>query len=416
MKAVILASGLSKRMNDKKPKPLLRLLGIPIIEHTIRKLISRNYKVVVVYHREEIKEYLSKNFPEIEFVYNPEPERENGYSLYLVKNYVEDDFLLLMSDHYYGDEFFNKVKRYERTVLFVSKFVYDEEEATKVKVDGENIISIGKNLKDYDFFDTGFFYCKKEIFSYIERIVKDRYKITITDIMIELSKDKKIGYEIIEEIWFDIDTRKDLIFAEKFLEKRLIKKEDGIISRNINRKISIKLSKFLVRYNIFTPNVVTIISFILGIISSIMFLMNKYILAGILTQISSIIDGCDGEIARIKSMRSKFGAVLDSILDRYADSLIFFSAAISYGFSTITAIAIFLTLTATILISYTSHLTNLRPKIMSRDVRLFLVMLGSLLTVFNEILLLYTLIAIGIISHLDVFVSILRYKKLGSKY
>lgn len=412
MKAVILASGLSRRMKDKKPKPLIELLGLPIIEHTIRKLRNKNIGIIVVYHREEIKNYLSKNFPEIEFVYNPEPERENGYSLYLVKNLIEDDFLLLMSDHYYGDGFFDRIKRYEKTIIFVSKFVYDEEEATKVKVDDGHVIDIGKNLKEYDFFDTGFFYCKKEIFTYIERIIKDKYKITISDIIIELSKDKKVGYEIVEEVWFDIDTRNDLKYAEKFLERSLIKKEDGIVSKKINRKISIKISKILVKYDIFTPNVITIISFIIAIISGIFFLLKKYILAGILAQVSSIVDGCDGEVARIKSMRSKFGAIFDSILDRYADSFIFFAAASSFGFSDIINLTLFLTISATIMISYASHLTKIRPKLMSRDVRLFLVMIGSLLTMFNEYLLLYTLLSIGILSHIDVFSIILRSKNL----
>ena len=412
MKAVILASGLSRRMKDKKPKPLIELLGLPIIEHTIRKLRNKNIGIIVVYHREEIKNYLSKNFPEIEFVYNPEPERENGYSLYLVKNLIEDDFLLLMSDHYYGDGFFDRIKRYEKTIIFVSKFVYDEEEATKVKVDDGHVIDIGKNLKEYDFFDTGFFYCKKEIFTYIERIIKDKYKITISDIIIELSKDKKVGYEIVEEVWFDIDTRNDLKYAEKFLERSLIKKEDGIVSKKINRKISIKISKILVKYDVFTPNVITIISFIIAIISGIFFLLKKYILAGILAQVSSIVDGCDGEVARIKSMRSKFGAIFDSILDRYADSFIFFAAASSFGFSDIINLTLFLTISATIMISYASHLTKIRPKLMSRDVRLFLVMIGSLLTMFNEYLLLYTLLSIGILSHIDVFSIILRSKNL----
>ncbi len=412
MKAVILASGLSRRMKDKKPKPLIELLGLPIIEHTIRKLRNKNIGIIVVYHREEIKNYLSKNFPEIEFVYNPEPERENGYSLYLVKNLIEDDFLLLMSDHYYGDGFFDRIKRYEKTIIFVSKFVYDEEEATKVKVDDGHVIDIGKNLKEYDFFDTGFFYCKKEIFTYIERIIKDKYKITISDIIIELSKDKKVGYEIVEEVWFDIDTRNDLKYAEKFLERSLIKKEDGIVSKKINRKISIKISKILVKYDVFTPNMITIISFIIAIISGIFFLLKKYILAGILAQVSSIVDGCDGEVARIKSMRSKFGAIFDSILDRYADSFIFFAAASSFGFSDIINLTLFLTISATIMISYASHLTKIRPKLMSRDVRLFLVMIGSLLTMFNEYLLLYTLLSIGILSHIDVFSIILRSKNL----
>jgi len=44
-----------------------------------------------------------------------------------------------------------------------------------------------------------------------------------------------------------------------------------------------------------------------------------------LAQISSIIDGCDGEIARLKFQTSEFGGWYDAILDRYADAFLLFS-------------------------------------------------------------------------------------------
>lgn len=41
-----------------------------------------------------------------------------------------------------------------------------------------------------------------------------------------------------------------------------------------------------------------------------------------MTQFASILDGVDGEIARLKFMRSNYGGLLDAILDRYGDFLI----------------------------------------------------------------------------------------------
>jgi CDP-L-myo-inositol myo-inositolphosphotransferase len=41
---------------------------------------------------------------------------------------------------------------------------------------------------------------------------------------------------------------------------------------------------------------------------------------GLMAQLASIIDGCDGEIARLKWQQSDYGAWLDAVLDRYADS------------------------------------------------------------------------------------------------
>jgi CDP-L-myo-inositol myo-inositolphosphotransferase len=48
------------------------------------------------------------------------------------------------------------------------------------------------------------------------------------------------------------------------------------------------------------------------------------LIGGILAQIASIIDGCDGEIARLKFQASEFGGWYDAVLDRYADAFLLF--------------------------------------------------------------------------------------------
>jgi len=105
------------------------------------------------------------------------------------------------------------------------------------------------------------------------------------------------------------------------------KPTDGIISRHINRKVSIRISKILLKTGI-TPNHVSIITFLIALSAAFMFLRGNIILGGILTQLTSIIDGVDGEIARMKNMQTNFGAYFDSILDRYADALILSSITI----------------------------------------------------------------------------------------
>ena len=85
-----------------------------------------------------------------------------------------------------------------------------------------------------------------------------------------------------------------------------MKLEDGIISKYLNRKISLRISKWLCSYDI-SPNVITSISFILSIISAFFFMSHaffpySYAIGGIIAQISSVIDGVDGEIARLKML------------------------------------------------------------------------------------------------------------------
>ncbi len=412
MKAVILAAGLGTRMQSSTPKPLLNLFGMPILEHTLRKL--RGYEIIVVYHLKEIADFIKKKFPEVKLIYNPHPEKENGYSLYLAKKHVEDDFILLMADHYYSDDFFNNLndmKKFKRTTIFVSENCYNPEEATKVKVSDGDVVDIGKKIKDYNYFDTGFFYCKKNIFEYVEKLKNKKEKIRLSDVIREAAKKREVGYKVLNAFWIDIDTKEELKYAEKFIRQSLTKTMDGIVSKNINRKISTRITKFLVKYDFITPNVVTIISTLIGLLSFLSFFKNPA-LGGILAQLSSIIDGCDGEIARIKNMKSKFGGVLDSLLDRYVDVLIVFAIFLVYGFTYLSAFAFLLAVTGSVFISYLWHLTNVRAVFATRDVRLFIVMVGGILALFSKEFLLYTLFTIGIIAHVEAWLIMFKFAKM----
>ena len=95
---------------------------------------------------------------------------------------------------------------------------------------------------------------------------------------------------------------------------------DGYVSRYINRRISDPIAKLLVWTRI-TPNQISITSLVLAVFSFLSFIYNWNIAAGLLAQLSSVIDGVDGSLARLKGMSSEFGGFLDSILDRYADML-----------------------------------------------------------------------------------------------
>ena len=96
---------------------------------------------------------------------------------------------------------------------------------------------------------------------------------------------------------------------------------NGYVSRHINRKISEPVARLLTKTKV-TPNQVTWMAFGIALMSFFSFILGQNIIAGLLVQLSSIVDGIDGSLARLKGMTSEFGGFLDSILDRYADILI----------------------------------------------------------------------------------------------
>ena len=404
MKAVILAAGFGKRLSSLGiPKPLVKLFGLPLIEHKLVKL--KGHPVAVVYHHPQVGEFLRKRYPDVTLIYNPHPERENGYSLYLAKDFVGGEpFLLLMADHYYGEEFFKQISpNVERTTLFVSQYATDPQEATKVKTEGIFITKIGKELKDFNYFDTGFFICHPEVFKYAEELLNRKEKLKLSEVMQALADDRKLLYKKVDGFWIDIDTPRDLRVAEKAIEKSLIKPTDGLVSRFLNRKISAKISRLLMALEFLTPNIVTIITTLLGIAAAVPFLLGEYLLGGLLLQLASILDGCDGEIARIKNLKSPFGALLDSVADRYVDTLAVFFIFLSLPKDLWSYWALYLSLTGSIMVSYVSHLGKIRPLFATRDLRIFLIFLFSIAATFlGPIAMLVLLWVLGLLTHLAV--------------
>ncbi len=108
--------------------------------------------------------------------------------------------------------------------------------------------------------------------------------------------------------------------TEKTKNVLYVKPGDGPISRLINRPVSTRISRFTLRvFPEVTPNMFTFASTIIGVIGGILVAMRIFILGALFIQLSSIIDGCDGEIARIKNLQSAHGDALDSLFDRLVD-------------------------------------------------------------------------------------------------
>ena len=74
----------------------------------------------------------------------------------------------------------------------------------------------------------------------------------------------------------------------------------------------------------FSPNALTVIGFLITVIAAFVIPHNVR-LGGVFILIGGAFDMLDGMVARAKGKTSKFGAFLDSVLDRYSDAFIFLS-------------------------------------------------------------------------------------------
>ena len=128
---------------------------------------------------------------------------------------------------------------------------------------------------------------------------------------------------------YDTRSPERIFFVENQLFKDLIKDTEGFMSRHFERKISIAISKRLVETSI-TPNQITVISMLIGLSGAFFMGISRglwQILGSILFLTHSIMDGCDGEIARIKFSESRLGGLLDFWGDNVVHSVVFIAIA-----------------------------------------------------------------------------------------
>jgi phosphatidylglycerophosphate synthase len=119
--------------------------------------------------------------------------------------------------------------------------------------------------------------------------------------------------------------------AERWLLRGSAKSHDGFVSRYLNRPISRAVSRFLLRTAV-TPNAWTWGITLCPVIAFLFLVRGDYL--GLVTgaailQLHSVLDGCDGEIARAKYLDSEKGPGLDALGDLI--SLLLFALGLGVG-------------------------------------------------------------------------------------
>ncbi|MEE8428854.1 MAG: CDP-alcohol phosphatidyltransferase family protein, partial [Gammaproteobacteria bacterium] len=213
---------------------------------------------------------------------------------------------------------------------------------------------------------------------------------------------------LMDGFWIDVDDPAAFRKAEQALLKRLRDKpNDGPVARYLNRPLSVRISRYLVQHDV-TPNQISLFSFLCSVLAAGLFMLGGYfflIVGGVLAQFASIVDGCDGEVARLKYQSSDFGGWFDAVLDRYADAFLLFGLTwhlLMVEMNGWILLVGFMAIIGSFMLSYTADKydklmcermqaggkAGLR---MGRDVRVFLIFLGA---VANMVLPVLVLIAV----------------------
>lgn len=135
----------------------------------------------------------------------------------------------------------------------------------------------------------------------------------------------------------------------------------------------------------FSPNIVSLASLVASFVAGILYASGSFCAGGIVLLLSGFLDTLDGTIARLTEQSTRFGALLDSVLDRYADFFIFAGLLIYYRYHGVFFIII-LAILGSFMVSYVKARAESLGKmrvvgLMQRPERVLLIVAGSLLTV-----------------------------------
>jgi len=352
---------------------------------------------------------------------NEKWEKGNGLSVLKAKGFLDDNFILLMGDHIFDEGILKRLKgeslQNGEVILAVdynisSNSLVDIEDVTKVLVENGKVADIGKGLTGYNTYDTGIFLCSPAIFSAIEISIARNDDSTLSGAIRVMARDGNVRtFDIGGGLWIDVDDEEAFYKAEKVLTEKIKKPSDGPVSMYLNRHMSVMVSKYLVKTAI-TPNLISLFSFILSLIGTAFFFFGSYIAlatGGVLIQIASIVDGCDGEVARLKYQESDFGGWFDAVLDRYADAFILFGLTcytLIPGYNLLSLSVGFMAIVGSFMNSYMADkYDGLMRKLLGgnrgyfrigRDVRVFIVFVGA---VINQAFL--TLLFLALLANIE---------------
>ncbi len=132
-----------------------------------------------------------------------------------------------------------------------------------------------------------------------------------------------------------------------------------------------------------SPNMLTVIGFAVALVVAFVLASGQLRLGGVLMILAAVFDAFDGTLARVSNRTSRFGAFLDSTLDRYSESVIFLGLLVYYfqaGIQTEAILAV-VALVGSLMVSYTRARAeglglNIKSGLLTRVERVLILIVG----------------------------------------
>lgn len=219
MQCVILAAGKGTRMLPitlTTPKPLVFVLGKPIIEHVIEALPQSITELIIVvgYRSDDLKKYLGEVYKGLPVSYVHQPELlGTAHALHLCKDILKSRFLIMAADDIHGTEALQKLVSFD-SALAVSPSEHPERFGV-VATDSNGYVTeiIEKPARPQtNLVSTGAMVLNKDIFLYSGPL-HTTGEYYLPDILTEYAKTHPIQ-AVIQNMWIPIGYPEDIKTAE----------------------------------------------------------------------------------------------------------------------------------------------------------------------------------------------------------
>lgn len=233
---VILAAGNGSRLSAQRgelPKPLVRVAGRTLIEHALDQAAAAGVEEAIIVtgksadqmraHLETVETPLK-----LTLVHNERYHDPNGVSLLCAEPFVTGPFYLQMADHVFAHPVLAQLDRVEGAVAGHCRLLVDfhpvnldEADATKVRVSGQRITSIGKDVYPYDAVDTGCFRLDERVFEALREVARTEAPSVTLGMRRLIAQGIFSAVSLTGVRWTDVDTPEDYAKAELLLSAQL---------------------------------------------------------------------------------------------------------------------------------------------------------------------------------------------------
>ncbi|MBC8072698.1 MAG: CDP-alcohol phosphatidyltransferase family protein [Deltaproteobacteria bacterium] len=339
--AVLLATHAFARGRRTIPTALVRCGGITLLKRAMLTLARNGVRrFVIVMADTEVRRAAEADKQlaglEVVWVHNAERPADDAYSLFRARPHLRGEFFVAPVDRVFSGDVLKALLAgpLEGATLAVAKAdrpaLPPADQTVELHL-RDRVAALGGRA---DACTTGVFTADRSLFDALDRRDEGGELRPLGEAIAELATHGTVrAADIGDAWWHPVRNTLERQAAQAVLIRSLRKSVDGLIARHINRRFSLAATRLLMNTPV-RPNHVTAFSLLVSVAAAVTAAWataaSPWWLAvgAVLWQLASMLDGIDGELARLKFQGSKLGEWFDTLTDDVGRFVLFIGSGI----------------------------------------------------------------------------------------